>query len=131
MHQGDGQVGAPLHPSRKSIDAAMRTARETHRLQAGIDARLQFTPADAVHAAEVRKVFSGGQTGVEGDVLRNQPDPLPGLPGVFEEIDAADVHAAGIRRQEPGQQRDGRCFSGAVGAQESHDFPRIDRQAEG
>ena len=81
-------------------------------------------------AAVKEDVFGDGAGAVERVVLRDDADLLAGAGRFGDNVDAGDADPAGGGQGARGADRDGGCFAGAVGAEQTVDFAGIHLEVE-
>ncbi len=74
VEQADGDVEPPLHAARVLVCPLVGAVGETHDLEHLICSGRHFCPRQAVERTEEPQVLATGEVGVDGEILRNQPD---------------------------------------------------------
>ena len=82
-----------------------------------------------VEAADHLEVLPAGQVLVDGRVLAGEPDALAHLRRLPGHVEAGDGGRPVVRR-ERGQDPHRRGLAGAVGAEETEDASRVDREVD-
>jgi hypothetical protein len=84
---------------------------------------------DALEAEEKLEHRPPGELGIEAEVLREEAEPRPHEPGIGDDVDAVEVHRAGRRLDEAGDDAHERALAGAVGAEQA-EHPRRDLEID-
>src|SRR5262245_24128225 len=94
------------------------------------DFLLSFRVFEAVNLRVKAQVLEHREVVIEGELLAHIADAKLHFIGILSHIDAVDYAAAGSEREDPAQHLDDGRFAGAVGAEKSEDFSRLDPKAD-
>ena len=85
---------------------------------------------DTVHVTGKPQKFHSGQLLVEVGPIRYKPDMPFGFHRILANIDSIDANAAGGGLHDTADDLDRGGFTGAIGSDETEDFPLIDGQGQ-
>jgi hypothetical protein len=87
-------------------------------------------PAEVVEPPDHFEVLEARQVLVDRRILTGQPDLLPNLRRVADDVEAHDTRRALVRRQQRRQDPHGRRLAGAVRAEQPEDAPTLDVEVD-
>src|SRR5205823_1328949 len=106
MQQAAGDLQAPLHAARKSLDLGMTPVAQADDAQHLFDALGPEALRDVIEHGVKDQVFLRCESVIERWVLKDHADGLPDLVRLREDIETGQDRAAASRRQKRGENVD-------------------------
>src|SRR5215218_732315 len=129
VHQGEGEVEPPLHPTGVAAHPPVRGLREPYALQELGAPLLSLRPRQAVERGLQPQVVAACEERVEGGLLQRRPYRGTHLRPLLHDVVAGDARGAAGGRQERREHQYRRGLAGPVGAGEAVDLTRLYRKA--
>ena len=128
--EGGREVEAAAHAAGVGLGHALGGVGELEALEQLAGARLAPPREHAVEAADHHEVLLAGEVLVDRGVLPGEPDLGAQRARVTDDVEAGDAGAARVRRQQGGEDADGRGLAGAVGAEDAQYGARRDLEVD-
>jgi len=130
--QRPGYFGASSFAAGQRIAARVANVLNAKLLKQFFDAFQLFAPAQAHGFQHRQDILGRSHLAKHGRLLRKitKPKPGPQIHRQFSYVLAGEKNATGFGRFQPDDHVEGGRLSGAVSAQQSHDFARLDMQSD-
>ena len=130
MQHAAGNLQAPLHSARVSLDRRGRAVGKLQQVEHLVDAPSPVLRRDAVHERVKLEVLAAGQLLIERWILKYEPDALPDCGRVVDDVDACHARDPGGRGKQRAQHRDRGRLAGTVRSEKSEDLARANLQVD-
>ena len=130
MQEPDADVEAALHPARVRLRLIIGTLGETDDLQDLLRACARLFGREPVQPREEGEILVRGEVGVDRQFLRDEADRRLRRDTAGGQALAGHERFAGIRLEQPGDDRDGRRLAGAVRSEQPVTLAGRDLEAD-
>ena len=130
MEQTHAQIEAAFHASGECLDLVAGAFGKPHPAEGLIDPIGEFRTRKAIERTPERKIVPGGEVFVDRDLLWHHAEVHLDLLWLDPDIALINENPSTIGLEDPADHRDGRGFSGAVGAEETEDLAVVDIEGD-